>query len=93
MENVNAAPANAVRVPFAVGPLQGSHTPVDGQTVCMLLSLAVILHALLDIVFLESLRLTPNPFLTPSSNFSAVDYLVLVYPLLELVTQYLRPML
>jgi len=44
-------------------------------------------------VFLESLRLTPNPFLTPSSNFSAVDYLVLVYPLLELVTQYLRPML
>ena len=58
---------------------------VDGQTVCMLLSLAVILHALLDIVFLESLRLTPNPFLTPSSNFSAVDYLVLVYPLLELV--------
>ena len=66
---------------------------VDGQTVCMLLSLAVILHALLDIVFLESLRLTPNPFLTPSSNFSAVDYLVLVYPLLELVTQYLRPML
>jgi len=58
----------------------GSGDLKDGQAVCMLLQLAVALHALLGVGWLEALKMTPNLFLAQTLSLDLLH----VYPLVTL---------